>query len=113
MESQRVRFEVALVTKLRAEGGVTGGVRPETDRAIGRTCGNQLLLGAYVEAVDLLRMERRNEMLVFLIIVRAFCVELRHLHDLVVGRRENDCIFTRAERDRLDSLNVDVLVDEA
>ena len=113
MEGEGVRLEVTLADELGVERAVASGVRPEAHSAIGRARGNELLLDADIEAVDLLGMERRNEMFVFLVIIRTFCVELRHLHDLVVASRKDDSILTRAKRDGLNRLDVNILVDEA
>ena len=62
--------------------------------------------------MNLFGMERRDKVVVPLFVLWAFCVKLRNSHDLVVTRREYNRVFARAQCDRLDGLDVYILIDQ-
>ena len=77
MEGYSVRLLLRCIAKLRLEH-VSSSVRPETDCTIGRACGHEFFLYAHVEAMDLLGMERGDQVLVLLPLVRSTKID----HDL-------------------------------
>jgi len=70
MDGNRKGLFRELLPQLELEGVARGVVGPETHRAIVCTGGHQLLLDAEVQAVDLLRVERRDEVVVGELLVR-------------------------------------------
>ena len=96
------------VAKLRLEH-VARCVGPETHSSIARASGDELLLNAHVQTVNLLRVEGGDQVLVLLALVRS--TQVNHDFDqLARTGREYDCVLVWRQSQSCDLVNVDVLV---
>ena len=68
-------------------------VGPEADCSIRRASRNQLLFNTNIEAKNLLRMEGRDHMLIFVLFVRPLRVEVKNLEELARGSGEDNSVL--------------------
>ena len=102
-------FLLRLLTELGLEH-VSGRVRPETHCTIRRASRNKFLLDTHVESMNLLGVERCDQMFILLALIGT--TQVNHdLDQLARARREHDCVLLRRQRQSCDLGDVDILVD--